>query len=182
MPRIVPILGLLLTSLGLGACTAPRQTPVVVGREAPSTSVPLVDGTALRVGAQGDVVVVAFFTTWCPASASMLHALDELRANNPRVMVIALDEGDSPDQVKEFIATKKVQLPVGFDVDGQLAKQMALPTVPSMVVLDRAGIVRHVHAGYHGLGDQREVSVEVAALLDPEPPARDSAREVVAAD
>jgi cytochrome c biogenesis protein CcmG/thiol:disulfide interchange protein DsbE len=195
MPRSVSALGRRLVGVlafaSLVGCGASRPTPVAsVGRTAPVVAVPLIDGSVQDLASDGEVVVIAFFTTWCPASGEMLRALEEVREGNKGagLSIVALDEGDSAERVKQFVRSKQLKVAVGFDKDGQLAKEMSLPTVPALVVIDRRGVVRHLHAGYHGAADRTAILAEVSALLGEAPASDDGAApqvgapEVVAAE
>jgi peroxiredoxin len=153
--------------VGLAAC-ATVEPPAVVGQEAPKAAIALADGGDFRLdGARGDVVVLAFFTTYCPSSPATLRALDHLRARNAAggLRVVAVDEGDTSSQVELLTGKLGVHLAIAFDNDGAAAKELGLVTVPSVVVIDRQGTVRHVHAGYHGENDRASIEGEVAALL-----------------
>ena len=160
--------------VGLSACAAVASP--AVGQNAPRASFVLADGSDFRLAsARGDVVVLAFFTTYCPSSPATLRALDRLRARNADagLTVVAVDEGDTPTQVAALRARLGVRLPIAFDANATAAKELGLVTVPSVVVIDRDGTVRHVHAGYHGEDDRSSIEGEVAALLDTEPASLD---------
>jgi len=153
--------------LALAAC-ATAQPPAAVGHDAPKASFALADGGNLRLdGTRGDVVVLAFFTTYCPTSRATLRAVDNLRARNTAggLRVIAVNEGDTTSRVDDLTGNLGVRLAVAFDKDGVAARELGLVTVPSIVVIDRQGTVRHVHAGYHGEDDRTAIEGEVAALL-----------------
>jgi peroxiredoxin len=160
-----------------GCATAPP--PAVVGQEAPKASFALADGGDIRLdGARGDVVVLAFFTTYCPSSRATLRAVDDLRARNAAggLKVVAVNEGGTSSQVDELTSTLGVRrLVVAFDKDGFAAKELGLQAVPSIVVIDRHGTVRHVHPGFHGEDDRLAIEAEVSALLqETAPPTSDA--------
>lgn len=135
----------------------------------PNLSFALADGTEMTTEkARGEVIVIAFFTLWCPASAKALQAVEEIRIRNKGaagLTVLAVDEGDRPDEVAAFMARHGVKLGVAFDKGGAIASQMGLPTIPSVLVIDRSGLIRHVFAGYHGDDDRLAIDAEVTALL-----------------
>jgi hypothetical protein len=143
----------------LAGCGAAPKPPVAVGRPAATA--------AGLPAAEGEVTVVGFFTTWCPASAEMLRALDGIRARNlgTGLVTMAFNEGATQDGLDRFVAARKVQSTVRVDVDGRLAAQLELPTLPSLVVIDRQGVIRHLHAGYRGAGDLAVLATEIDALL-----------------
>ena len=118
----------------------------------------------------GDVVVLVFFTTWCPASSATMAMVGDLCARassrgGTHLRCIAVDEGDTPGEIGRFFDASQRRMTVTRDPDATLAKQLALPTVPSVVVLDRHGVARHVQGGYHGGHEARALSSEIAALL-----------------
>jgi peroxiredoxin len=153
--------------VALAGC-ATAQPASSVGLDAPRASFALADGGDLHLdGARGEVVVLAFFTTYCPTSRATLRAVNNLRARNATggLRVIAVNEGGTSPEVDDLTGRLGVRLDVAFDRDGVAARELGLQTVPSVVVIDRRGTVRHVHAGYHGEGDRSAIEGEVAALL-----------------
>jgi len=127
---------------------------------------------------RGHVVVLAFFTTWCPASRSTLRAIEALRVREAPsdLEVIAVGEGESAAAVASFAVSLGVRTPVAWDKGGAVATQLGVPTVPAVLVIARDGTLRHVHAGYHGDEDgtaiRREVDLELGQAAPSVPPAR----------
>jgi peroxiredoxin len=165
MSRLLLSLAVVACLVGCNAGRPPATS--VVGRAAPPASAALLDGTTLDLGRGGDVVAIAFFTTWCPASAEMLRALDDVRerTKGQGLVIVALGEDESAQKVGDFVNAKQLKLAVGLDTGGRLARQLQLPTVPSIVLIDRKGVVRHLHAGYHGAADRATLGADLAALL-----------------
>jgi peroxiredoxin len=163
-----------LTAVVSAACQPPPR-PALVGRSAPEVLLSAADSGVLQAArARGDILVLAFFTTWCPVSAGMLRTITELAAQTPPLGVFALavdeDEGSSAAEGAAFVARSGLRLAVGVDTDGAIASAMAFETLPALVIVDRQGIVRHVHTGYHGEKDRLAIGEEVAALaLEPPP-------------
>jgi cytochrome c biogenesis protein CcmG/thiol:disulfide interchange protein DsbE len=153
----------------LSACASVANRGAVVGERTAEGAVSLPGGGELRLEeTRGHVVVLAFFTTWCPSSGPTLRAVDELRARNAanNLEVIAVGEGESAAEVRSFAMRLGVRARVAFDQGGALATQLGLPTVPAVVVIDRDGIIRHVQAGYHGEEDRAVITRAVTALLE----------------
>jgi peroxiredoxin len=182
----VALVGCLASLALLAGCDAgrpPAASPV--GLAAPPSSAALLDGTTLDLGREGEVVAIAFFTTWCPASAEMLRALDDVRARTQGrgLVIVALGEDESAAHVQEFVNAKRLKLAVGLDAGGRLAHQLQLPTVPSIVLIDRKGVVRHLRAGYHGEADRAALGADLATLLLESAPAKGGeSPEAVATD
>ena len=110
----------------------------------------------------------------------MLRAMDGLRAAHPSasgLAILAIDEGDEPAEVAALVDKLGIGVKVAFDRGGAVASQLGLPTIPSVIVIDRAGIVRHVHGGYHGDEEAAAITNEVAALLSTPRPSGEPAIE-----
>jgi peroxiredoxin len=133
--------------VGCGAAQPVASTPVAAGER--------------------DVVMVVFFTTWCPASAEAVRAASAMRADYARAGLVsfAVDVGDTPADVARFMARNAIEMPVQRDEGGRLAERLGLPTVPAIVIMDRGGAVRHVQSGYHGEGDATSVRRVLDGML-----------------
>jgi peroxiredoxin len=160
--------------LPLAACaTAPPARAVVVGRQAPSATFTLPDGRKAGIEtARGRVLVLAFFTTYCPTSPALLRAMNVIRASRDHSVleVVAVHEGEDAAQVEAQLAKLDVKVHFVSDRDGAAAARMGLETIPSVVIVDHEGIVRHVHAGFHGAADRAAIDREVSVLLASTPP------------
>jgi peroxiredoxin len=156
-------------ALSLVGCQAASPGhAVLAGNQTAHAAFTLPAGGELRLEElHGRVIVVAFFTTWCPASRVALRALEELRARSAPhgLEVLAVGEGESAAEVVTFAESQGLHARIAFDKGGVAANELALPTVPAVLVIARDGTVRHVHAGYHGEEDRAAISREVTALL-----------------
>lgn len=178
-PTLFGSLALLaLTAAVSAGCTPPAVAARPAAEPIDVSALPVVvSGTEQSLGpTDGDVVVLVFFTTWCPASAATMAMVEDLCARTTgsggrHLRCVAVDEGDTSAEVGRFFDASHRRMTVARDPDATLAKQLALPAVPSIVVLDRHGVARHVQGGYHGASDWRALSSEIAALLSEEPSA-----------
>jgi peroxiredoxin len=173
-----------LLACSLVACAPLANREAVVGLGAAQGAVSLADGGELRLEETwGHVVVLAFFTTWCPSSPATLRAVEELRVRNAAtgLEVIAVGEGATASDLSAFAVKHGVRAWVAIVSGGVLARQLGLPTVPAVVVIARDGTIRHVHGGFHGEDDRDATHREVTALLEaPMPPSAAEQSEQVA--
>jgi thiol-disulfide isomerase/thioredoxin len=90
-------------------------------------------------------IVVVFWAAWCPICRGEAPTINKINTN-PNVKVIAVNEGDSPGRIKDFIAANKVGYQVVLDPVSDLAKAFGVPGMPYCVIIGRSGFV--VYRGY----------------------------------
>jgi thiol-disulfide isomerase/thioredoxin len=112
------------------------------------------DGSIVRSqDLHGRVVVLAFWATWCLPCHWELPELESVYKHfehDPDVIFWAVDAdwgGETPEKAKRFWARKKFALPWAFD-NGGAARALGVDSLPTVVLLDRAGHVRMTHYGY----------------------------------
>jgi len=128
---------------------------------------PDLGGRQVDVAAErGRVRIVDFWATWCEPCREALPALDALaRELGPRgLSVYAVSIDEDRDQIARFLSKNPVAFPVLWDKGAVLVAGFDVTTMPATLVVDRAGIIRHVHQGW----DQGRIDLErreVEALL-----------------
>ena len=143
----------------------------LVGKPAPDFSAESVTGegpTSLK-DAKGSVVILDFWATFCgPCKKSFpkYQALVEQFGGEVNVLAVSVDEADTvtKDQIEEFAKTTGVKFAVVWDKDQSAVKLYSPPTMPTSFIIDKEGVVRHVHAGYKD-GEEDQIGEEVKALL-----------------
>ncbi len=108
------------------------------------------DGRTLSLGTlRGEVVVVNFWASWCSPCRQELPRLDALHASiagrGGRVVAVSIDQ--ETRNVRRFVRTHRLSLPIYHDGPDGLARTLDLPHVPFTVLLDRAGAVALASAG-----------------------------------
>jgi peroxiredoxin len=147
--KLLPSLPLALM-LSLGAVAlAPAAVPQSA---APDFTLRTMDGKNLRLQEQrGRVVMINFWATWCaPCRQEMPHLsklYDKYRGSGFELLAVNVDE----EQAKAIGLAQQLKLkfPVLFDGERkQVSGLYDLKAMPSTVIIDRDGRVRHVHRGY----------------------------------
>lgn len=134
---------------GDGAAFVAQAKQELVGRRAPAITLELLDGSRVELATVlgKRPVYLKFWATWCvPCREQMPHLEDTFKKHGDRLAVYAVDVGlDDPiETVRQFVATKKLAVPVAYDRDGNAAHQFHLHVTPQHVLIDSAGIVRFV--------------------------------------
>ncbi len=170
---------LALVAAGCGPAEGPKDpssegggaAAALVGKPAPDFAAESVTGegpTSLK-DAKGSVVILDFWATFCgPCKKSFpkYQALVEQFGGEVNVLAVSVDETDdvTKDQIAEFAKTTGVKFAIVWDKDKSAVKLYSPPTMPTSFIIDKEGIVRHVHAGYKD-GEEDQIGEEVKALL-----------------
>ena len=99
---------------------------------------------------KGKVIYVDFWASWCGPCATSFPFMNnlsrDLKAQGLEVIGVNLDE--NLDESKQFLEQQPANFIIASDPDQQCAKQFGLKAMPTSYLIDRKGIVRHVHIGF----------------------------------
>jgi peroxiredoxin len=126
------------------AFRAMQIIPPVTEAQAPEFSLPSTEGgTATLSTLRGHVVVLNFWTTWCPACRAEMPSLERLHQELlPRgLVVLAINLRESAAEVVRFTSELGLSFPVLLDEDGQVATRYRVRALPTTVLIDRQGRV-----------------------------------------
>jgi peroxiredoxin len=142
----------------------------LVGNPAPDFEVQPVagaKGTISLKSLRGQVVLVDFWGTFCePCKKSFpkLEALSKKYAGSLRIVGISEDEEDDKDKIPAFAQTYGAKFAVAWDADKSIARQYKPETMPSSFIIDKDGVIRYAHVGFHD-GEEVQVDQEIRQLL-----------------
>jgi cytochrome c biogenesis protein CcmG, thiol:disulfide interchange protein DsbE len=143
----------------------------LVGNPAPDFSFKAVaggSGTVSLKSLRGKVVLVDFWGTFCEPCKKSFPKLQDLNtkfsASGLKIVGISEDESDDKDKIPSFADTYGAKFALGWDEDKAIAKAYKPPTMPSTFIIDKKGVVRFAHVGYHD-GEEAEVEKEIKELL-----------------
>ena len=139
-----------------------------VGQRAPEIGLRDMDGKPVRLAAlRGKVVVVDFWASWCAPCKQEMPALEKLhrKYRDKGLVVVGVSVDRELSNARRFLREVNVSFRNVHDRGGQrVAARYGPPRMPSTYVIDKRGIVRHVHGGYRR-GDERRLEREVRKLL-----------------
>jgi peroxiredoxin len=140
----------------------------LLGKEAPDFALHAVVGTNVRLSEhQGEVVVLSFWGSRCGPCRMQLAALDKsvktYSSVGLRVFGIGVD--DDPARSLEFAKAQSVEFPLLLDPTKSVGRNYQVDNLPMTVLIDRGGVVRHVHRDYSGKEDALYLQ-ELRALLN----------------
>lgn len=115
---------------------------------------------------QGKVVIVDFLASWCAPCKQELPVLEKLykKYQGQGLVVVGVSVDEELANLQGLLKQIKVTFPVVHDAGKAVAGRYKPPRMPSSYVVDRKGIVRHVHAGFRS-EDAAKLEAEVKALL-----------------
>lgn len=139
---------------------------VKVGDTAPTFSLDSSNGAGKLEIKPGKVVIVDFWATWCEPCKKSFPKLQELymkhKASGLEIVAISVD--DEKNGIPDFVKTHGAKFPVGWDDGKKVAERWKPENMPSSYVIDKKGVVKHVHRGYHD-GEDAELEKEIKALF-----------------
>jgi cytochrome c biogenesis protein CcmG/thiol:disulfide interchange protein DsbE len=170
---------LLPVCLALGACggtgassgdanSAADATHPLIGNPAPAFSLDSVNGKGkiAMAGLSGKVIIVDFWATWCDPCKKSFPKLQDLNVKYKAsgLNIIGLSEDDERAGIKDFGTTYGAEFPLVWDGDKAVAGKWNPGSMPATFIVDRKGVVRFIHRGYHD-GEEVEIEKEVKGLL-----------------
>ncbi len=105
------------------------------------------DGESGKVGLnsfRGKTTVMAILSTWSPQSSSQMSALEELAKANRGINVVAVMSQQTVSKASIFKKKGAYSIPVLADSDGLLVEPFNLSSLPTIVILNRKGIIEKV--------------------------------------
>ena len=138
---------------------------VDVGRPAPDFTLEDLQGQPRSLSDfQGKVVLINFWTTWCPPCRMEMPALqqayEDLRDQGFVVLGVNWTAVDDPEEVGPYVQELGLTFPILLDIDSEVSeRRYRVIGLPTSVFVGRDGTVREVYIGPIPL-DQLRANVE----------------------
>lgn len=161
-PRVPFFISLVAILLIAGSATA-----LNTGARAPEIGLRDLNGNNVTIASlRGNVVLVDFWASWCEPCAEEFPVLERLynRYRGQGFTVIAVSQDRTADNMRGFLRQHTASFPVVLDANHAVAGRYRPPRMPSSYIIDRQGVVRHVHEGFRS-SDARTFESEIRALL-----------------
>jgi thiol-disulfide isomerase/thioredoxin len=118
----------------------PEQS--LIGKPAPPFKFSLPQPITLS----GHVVLLEFWATWCGPCEITAPRLDEWHHRFPELRIVGVSDEEST-QVAQYVNEHKLAYPMAFDPGNATAAAYMVQALPTLVLIDKSGIVREVHVG-----------------------------------
>ncbi len=159
-------------AIGTGACQdaqgAQDASHPLIGNPSPSFALDSVNGKGKvsMTALSGKVVIVDFWATWCEPCKKSFPKLQDINAKyrSSGLTIVGLSEDDDKGGIREFANSFGADFPLLWDSDKAIAGKWQPGSMPATFIIDRKGLVRFMHHGYHD-GEELEIEKEVKSLL-----------------
>lgn len=131
---------LILGLLALSACSGANEEPS--GREnlAPDFTLETIEGKRIVLSdiLKDKVVVLDFWTSWCPYCVKMIPQLEKFYTDKKdKVAVIGVNVKESKAKVGAFIQKMGISYPIVLDSGGTIADLYKVRGLPTLVAVDK---------------------------------------------
>ena len=123
------------------------------GQPAPPLQVVTIAGQKLSMANyKGSVLILEFFATYCGGcKESIPHLLNLNKQYGKKgLQILALDigQGDTPEDVKEFVARNKINYPVAMADESIIYDGYGIRMIPSIFIINKKGILVEKFEGF----------------------------------
>lgn len=134
------------TSVDGGATVASGRVGTAVGDTAPNFQLTKLDGsTVSTTELRGQPAVIVFWTAWCPVCKEEAPRINALAAQyeSKGVRVLGINIKDSPARTEGGIKEFGIKYAIVRDADASVARSYKVAGTPTILFLDRKGVVRY---------------------------------------
>jgi peroxiredoxin len=144
--------------------------PAMAGEDnEPAPDFTLLDDSGLAVSLSelhGQVVMINFWASWCGPCRQEMPLLEQIhqRYESLGFTLLGVNVEENSSDAKAFLKDRPVSFPILFDPDNGVSKLYDVIAMPSTVLIDRQGNVRHLHHGFKP-GYENDYQDQVRALV-----------------
>jgi peroxiredoxin len=137
--------------MGVISLSMSTASAAKVGDLAPNFTLKSTTGANFRLSElRGEVVMINFWATWCPPCRQEMPVLEKLysRYRNLGFQLLGVSIDEKSAKAKNMAKRLKVNYPILFDSAKSVSELYDVDAMPTTVMVDRDGRVRHIYRGY----------------------------------
>lgn len=137
---------------------AQTLTPLAKPFVAPAFVLRGEDGKTYRLtDYRGKVVVLNFWATWCPPCRYEMPSMERAfkKVQDEDIVLLAINVGESEDEIFEFTGRYPVTFPLLLDRDGTVIRRYRVVGLPTTFVIDPRGRLTHRAVGGREWDDEK---------------------------
>jgi cytochrome c biogenesis protein CcmG, thiol:disulfide interchange protein DsbE len=138
----LPLLIIFFALVQISACSS-NEVSLVKGKPAPSFNLKNLQQRSVNFPDEfsGKVVLISFWADWCPSCKKELRDFEELyqKHRGQGLAVLALNIDQDKKTAMSFIADLNLSYEILLDDKGDVAKRYATTSLPSALIVDKAG-------------------------------------------
>jgi cytochrome c biogenesis protein CcmG/thiol:disulfide interchange protein DsbE len=152
--KIMMLALILVSGLAVVGCSSSpvsEQIPAP-GRPAPDFQLQSLDGQTFSLkGLRGSPIMLNFWATWCGPCRLEIPFIQEIyedkEFSEQGLVILAINLGESPAQVKQFVADNGLSFTVLLDTNLDVAKMYNASRIPLTYFVDKNGIIKDMEVG-----------------------------------
>ncbi len=123
-------------------------------------------------------MILDFWATWCGPCVQEMPLVAKVaeQYRDKGVALYCVNQGEEADEIQSFLDAKGLKVTVSLDPAGQAASAYGVEGIPTLVLIDQAGVVHSVHVGFRPDIDGKLKAELDAILAGKEPTRRDRRR------
>jgi thiol-disulfide isomerase/thioredoxin len=123
---------------------------------------------------KGRVLVMDFWGSWCGPcrmELPLIEALYQRYKSNPKVAIVGINweraegAGEHRSLAREFVMQNNLTFPMMYDHERNAVEPYQIQAFPTVIMIDREGVVRYVNIGFDPHADQI-LDAQIRSLLD----------------
>lgn len=116
---------------------------------------------------EGKVTLIDFWASWCSPCKASFQEMDKLyqKYNDQGFQILAISVDQDEKAMRRFLEREKPTFAVARDPKQQLVKSAGIEMMPSSFLVDREGVARSKHQGWHGKRSVKKLEAQIQILL-----------------